>query len=417
MWFVPSLFLFGAVALSFGAEAVDRHVIEVDDAWYLFRGGPEGARSVLSVVASSMMTFTGVVFSVTVLVLQLASSQFSPRVLRTFLRDRGSQVALGTFIGTFVYALLGLRVVRGATDGVEQYVPALTVWVAVVLAAICAGTFVYFLHHVAQSIRAVSVLDRIGDEARERVSSLFPDGIGKDVQEEPAHQRPERLPSLIVPLPGKSGVVISVAAEQLWELLCKADVTVALVPMVGDFVAHGSPLFEVWGDVDELDVDELLSTVDVGRERTVRQDVAFAIRELVDVAERALSPGVNDPTTAVQAIDQIHDLLRRLVSRRFPASARLDDNGKVRLIVPTPGWTSFVRLGVDEIRQCGEGSVQVSRRLRFMLEDLLTVAPPFRSAELERQLVLLVRSVERGFPDEADEAVANRASAQGHGPH
>jgi uncharacterized membrane protein len=163
-------------------------------------------------------------------------------------------------------------------------------------------------------------------------------------------------------------------------------------------------------------VKGLLKALTFGPERTLHQDTAFGFRQLVDIAERALSPGINDPTTAVQAIDQLHDLLRSLVRRRFPSASRKDETGALRLICPRPDWNSYVRLALDEVRQYGEGSIQVTRRLRFLLEDLLRVAPAFRRDELERQLALLEASAKRAFATPREAAMATRSSPQGHGP-
>jgi uncharacterized membrane protein len=415
-WLVPGLCLLAAVGLSFAASALDE-VFEDDTAWYLFAGGPEGGRSVLSTVASSTLTFTGLVFSVTILVLQQASRQFSPRVLRTFLADHKTQGVLGLFVGTFVYALLGLRSVRGASDGLPPRVPPLTIWLAVVLAVLCVATFIFYLHHVAQSIRAAVVLSRIGDESRECLGRLYPEGLGPEAEpSEPAPRRPTGVPALLVPHPGPSRILTSVDEETLWRQACRADVTVRLVPGVGDFLPEGAPLFEVWGDAGRLDVEALTSAVELGLERTTQQDVAFGLRQLVDVAELALSPGVNDPTTAVQALDQIHDLLRRLVRRRLPSPVRVDAQGRMRLILPRPGWDDFVRLGLDEVRLYGRGSLQVSRRLRSVLEDLRHLAPPSRLPVLLRQLELLDASVARSYEDREDARLARVPSPQGQGP-
>ncbi len=414
-WLVPALCVAAAVGLSEASESLDARLPHDEPTWYLFPGGPEGARSVFSAVASSTLTLAGLVFSVTILVLQLASSQFSPRALRTFLKDRPSQLTLGILVGTFVYSLLGLRSVWGSSDGIERHVPSLSVWLAVMLALLSVGAFIYYIHHVSQSIRAVVILSRIGEETRGTLERMYPEGIGEDTAESRA-VRPEGLPSLLVPNAGGSGVLISVDEERLLRCARQARVTLALVPMMGDFVPHGGLLFEVWGDASRLEVEELLKALTLGPERTLEQDTAFGLRQLVDIAERALSPGINDPTTAVQAIDQLHDLLRRMVRQRFPAMGREDDDGTLRLICPRPDWSSYVRLAVDEVRRFGQGSIQVARRLRFMLEDLLRVAPEFRRAELERQLSLLEASVERSFEDSRDVARANRASPQGNGP-
>lgn len=416
LWLLPMIGMVAAIAGSIGLEAVDERLSPDATAWYLFRGGPDGARELLSAIASSLMTFTGVVFSVTVLVLQLASSQFSPRVLRTFLSDRGTQGTLAVFIGTFVYALLTLRTVRGATEGVEEFVPSLSVWCAVVLATVCVATFVYFIHHVAQSIRAVNVLARIADETRASLDRLFPDGVGDDSGVIDQKAYPTGEPSLLVLHRGASGVVMAVAEERIWTLASDADVAISLVPMIGDFVAEGGVLFEVRGDAERLDCDALAATVTTGRERTLSQDPAFGFRGIVDVAERALSPGVNDPSTAVQAIDQLHDLLRRLATRRFPGAARLDAAGSVRVLLPRPDFDAYVRLALDEIRHYGEGSIQVSRRLRLLLQDLLQVTPSGRSAELRRQLHALDAAAADARGLAASPATVRRPSAQGHGP-
>ncbi|WP_375765911.1 DUF2254 domain-containing protein [Archangium gephyra] len=415
-WLVPSLCVLVAIGLSHAAQALDSRLSHEEHAWYLFRGGPEGARSVLTAVGSSMMTFAGLVFSVTILVLQQASNQFSPRVLRTFLQDRRSQLALGIFVGTFVYALLALRTVRGTSEGIALHVPSLSVWLAVVLSLLCVVTFIFYIHHVAQSIRAVVILTRIRDETLRSLERMYPEGIGGDTRDS-GLEWPPGSPSLLVPYPGTSGVLVTVDEERLFSCARKAGVTLALVPMMGDFVPQGSVLFEVWGEAGKLDVGALLAALGVGPERTLQQDTAFGFRQLVDIAERALSPGINDPTTAVQAIDQLHALLRRMVLRRFPSASREDEDGTPRLVCPRPDWDSYVRLAVDEIREYGEGSLQVARRLRFLLEDLLRVAPVFRRDELERQLALLGASVERAFPDAREAAMAHRANPQGHGPH
>nr|WP_276203664.1 DUF2254 domain-containing protein [Hyalangium minutum] len=266
--------------------------------------------------------------------------------------------------------------------------PSLSVWLAVVMSLLSVAAFIYYIHHVAQSIRAVVILTRIGKEARASLEQMYPEGLGEDTEE--AHtQRPQGHPSLVIPSAGNSGVLVAVDEQQLLTCAQEARITLALVPMMGDFVPHGSPLFEVWGDGACLNAKHLQEALQIAPERTIHQDTAFGFRQLVDIAERALSPGINDPTTAVQAIDQLHDLLRRMVRQRFPAPARRDETGALRMICPRPSWDSYVRLALDEVRQYGEGSIQVTRRLRSLLEDLLQVAPAFRREELERQLALL----------------------------
>lgn len=417
LWFIPACVVAFALALHFGVGLLDKALAEGASGWYLFTGGPESARAVLQTIAGSMMTFTGLVFSVTVLVLQQASTQFSPRALKTFLEDPISKLALGVFVGTFAYALMTLRNVSGSSESldVEAFVPSLSIWLSVIFVLASLGMFILLIHHIAQSIRAVVVVDRIGNRARKGLEAVFPEGLGEDT-EEPAAATPPGPPQLIVPNLDQAGVVVQLDERSLIEAVDDAEVFVRMVPLVGDFVPHGAPLFEVWGDAQRLDARRLQRAVALGRERSVAQDAAFGFRELVDVAERALSPSTNDPTTAVQAIDQLHDLLRRLCRRRFPSPIRETPRGRSALHLPRPDFDTYVRLAFDEIRLTGEGHLQIARRLRHMAEDLLKVAPPFRCRELERQLRLLDNALERGFHERHDRLSAGHGSPQGHGP-
>ncbi len=414
-WLVPGVFMLGAVALSFGAQAIDAQMDAHAPHFYLFQGGPAGATAVLTTISSSMMTFTGVVFSITILVLQLASNQFSPGLLRTFLRDKKSQTVLGIFIGTFIYALLTLRVVWVSSEDRAAQVPQLSVWVAVMLSLLCVSAFIFFIHHVSQAIRAVNVLIRIGDETRDQLAHLFPGEVGAS-DDHVVSLALTSSPTLVVVSGKRSGVINAVDEEALWAESCRANVVVVMLPTIGDFVATTRPLFEVYGDHARLDVALLCGAVSIGAERSITQDVAYGLRRIVDIAERALSPGINDPSTAVQAIDQLHDLLMRLARRQIPSTARADEDGVVRLVLPRPNWLAYVHLSVDEIRQCGAGSVQITRRLRFMLQDLLIVVPPFRRAPLLAQLALLDAGDRRSYPDLAELLWSTDGSPQGNGP-
>jgi len=387
LWVIPSMFVAGAVGLSFAAEAIDRRLSSERSTWFLFGGGPEGARELFSAVATSMLTFTGLVFSITILVLQLASNQFSPRAMRTFLKDRGSKLAMGVFVGTFVYALLGLRLVRVATEDRESFVPALSAWLTVPLALISVGAFIAYLQHVAQSIRAIVVIRRIAEDTRAALERLYPEGLGESADEDPHIQHLQGPPSGQV-RSAHFGVVVSVDQERLLNLAQQGQVAFALRARLGEFVPLNSPLFDVWGDTSKIDGDAVRRCVTLGVERTLVQDASYGFRQLVDVAGRALSPAMNDPTTAAEVLDQLHDLLRRLVERRFPdASRKIDD--RVVLVLPRPDWGDYVKLALDEIQQWGRDSPQVRGRIGLLLRDLLDVAASFRRAPLLRQLEML----------------------------
>lgn len=363
-WPIPAACVTVAAGLAFALVRLDEG-LQREGVSLAFTGGPESARSLLSTIASSMLTLTALVFSITIVVLQLASSQFSPRALRAFLRDRQNQLALGTFLATFVYALVALREVRGEDGVVDRFVPGVTITIAFALVIVSIGLFVQYIHHIAQAIRVVTIVGRIADEARRTVERLHP--AEGSLQREP----PPPGEGRVVASRGH-GTVTGVDVDRLVRVATDGDGVVTVVPCVGDFVPTGAPLLRVEG-LEDRD-DDLRAAIALAAERDSRQDVAFGLRQLVDIAERALSPGVNDPSTAVQCIDQLHDLLRRLVDRPYPPVVHRDDAGVVRAVVRQPDWEDHVGLAFDEIAHWGSDSIQVRRRLAAMADDLLTVA-------------------------------------------
>ena len=403
-WVVPSAFVLGALLLSLVTLWLDEHVIE--DLPGGFSGGPDNARDVLSTISSSMITFTALVFSITIVVLQLTSSQFSPRVLRTFLRDRSTQVSLGVFVATFAYSLLVLRAVRSDED---VFVPALSVALAFVLVLVSLAVFVHYIHHIAQSIQVSSIIAAVAAETRETIERMYPPGASVV-----AAAKPAGAPTSVVRSDRTPGVILGYDDDRLIALATANDCTLVMVPAVGDFVPEGATLFQIHGTCAAGD-EEIAACVALGRERTMHQDVAFGFRQLVDIAERALSPAINDPTTAVQCLDHIHDFLRRLAARGFPSGCYVDEQGVLRLAVVSATWEDYVSLAFDEVRQYGNESVQVARRLRATLEDLLGFAPPERRAPLLRELRLLDLSISRSFPDIEDRQSAGHPDTQGLG--
>lgn len=409
LWFVPAVSSVVAFATAKLLVVADRRLDPEPRQWLLIGGDADGAREVLSTVSSSMMTFTGLVFSITILVLQLASSQFSPRVLRTFLEDRMTKRAMAVFVGTFVFALAVLPEVRAAPD---RFVPKLSLLVAFVLVLVSVGVFIRYIDHMAHSIRAVSIIKRVAAEASVAIDEMYPD-VGEDVPEvdlDAALGPPDR----VVTHSGRPGILSAIDEAALMEVAIACDVAIALVPMHGDFIPRDGALFRIWGTA-AVDENLVRKAILVEDERTPHQDPAFGFRQLVDIAERALSPGINDPSTAVQALDEIHDLLRRLSRRRFPSPYRRGPDGRVRVILPRPDWATYVRLSLDEIRQFGGRSIQVVRRMRALILDCMDVAPPARRPILEEQLRLLDETTKRELPSRVDREIARRPSVQGHG--
>ncbi|MGI8756837.1 MAG: DUF2254 domain-containing protein [Acidimicrobiales bacterium] len=391
LWFVPVICVLGGVLLSFGTIAIDRH--------YDFKiipssltGGPDAALSILSTVAASMVSLAALVLTITMVVVQLAMGQFSPRIVQPILRDKPSQMAIGIFVGTFAHAMLAMREV----DFDSGQVPGLAIVVAFVLVVISIAVLVLYVHHIGQSLRVASLIELVGRDTRKLLDGLYPD----------RGDSPQPEPGTVVAT--KSGVVSHIAHEPLVKAAQEAGCILQMVPALGEFVPAGAPLFSVDGDPADLAHEDVTGAVVLTLERTLDQDVAYGLRLLVDIAERSLADSpFQDPTTAVQALDRLHDCLRQLAPRPFPTGEHRDSNGEVRLVVPSMDWDAYVHLAFDEIRIAGAASPQVSRRLHAALDDLKTVAPPERVPVLDEQLELLSSLTIDGLAEAADARMAS----------
>lgn len=392
LWFTPVGATVTCAGAALGLVQLDRALSSDFAGWYVYGGRADGARELLSTIASSMLTIAGLVFSITILVLQLASSQFSPRVLRTFLQDSVTQWAMGVFLGSFVYALVLLPQVRSEGPEGQEFVPGVAVFGAFMLALASVGFFVRYIHHMAHSIRVSTIIVRVARETHASIERLYPEQVLEGTTS--TGDLPAGPPARIVKNSSEAGVVIDVDTEALMRAAVERDLLIAVLPRVGDFVPQGAPIVQLWGasDVSNLQAERW---VVLAHERTPQQNAAFGFRQLVDIAVRALSPGVNDPTTAVEVLDRLHDLLRSLVQREIPNPVRRDESGRLRLVLPRPDFADYVQLSFEEIRHYGVGSVQVVGRARAVLRDLLTVANRDRAKVLEREQALLEQAVAR----------------------
>ena len=399
LWFIPVVCVLAGAALSFGTIYIDK-AADFDLVPESLTGGPDAAVAILSTVAASMVSLAALVLTITMVVVQLAMGQFSPRIVQTILRDKPSQIAIGLFIATFVHAMLALREVRFEDGG---SVPGLAILVAYLLVVVSVVVLVLYVHHIGRSLRVSALIELVGTDTRKLLDRIYPEGQDQ-TQTDDVIAAPE------------SGVVIAVARDDLVSLARDAGCCLELVPALGAFVPAGAPLFRVEGETARLDRGGVVGGVLLGLERTLDEDVAYGLRMLVDMAERALadSPFL-DPTTAVQAIDRIHDCLRQLSCREFPDGMYRDTNGVVRLVVPVMDWDAYVHLGFDEIRLAGAGSPQVTRRLSEALADLETVARPDRLPALWRQRELLTEAVGEAVTQERDVSFALESDRQGIG--
>jgi len=391
-WFVPSLLVLVAAVLAVGMTELDRYLN--DDvgraAPWLFARNPDVVQAMLVTIAGSMMTVTGVVFSITVVALTLAASQFGPRLLRNFMDDRGNQLVLGVFLATFVYCILTLRVVgRPSEDG---FVPYLAASVAVALALLSLGFLIYFIHHVAHSIQVTSVAYAIWEQLDADIEVLFPETIGDDPDDA---DHPIRAGELVaVARASRSGYVRILDDERLLGLASEHGAVVRLRCRPGEFVPGEGVLAEVLaggGSRPAEIAEQVAACFALGEERTPAQDLRFLLNQLSDMALRALSPSINDPRTARLCVRYLAAALARIAARRFPSSRRVDGDGQLRVISPAPTFEELVRPHFDAIRIAGRGFPDVAIEL---LGGLELISAQARSDERRGVLQRLVRELD-----------------------
>lgn len=399
-WFLPAIFAVASVLLAAVTLRVDEALSgERANRWdWLYTGGASGARDLLAAIAGSTIAVAGTVFSITIAVLQLTSGQFGPRLLRNFMRDTGNQAVLGVFTATFLYCLLVLRRVQGLDD--FQFVPHLSVTVGIALGIASVGVLIYFIHHIATSIQAANVVAVASHELDEAVDRLFPERIGRGEEDEATPPveavLPPRFDEEAAPLAStSSGYITAVDGDRLLALAREHDAVLRLEHRPGQFVVAGRPLVRVWPP--ERATEDLAGTVQaafaLGNERSVVQDVEFPINQLVEIAVRALSPGINDPFTAITCIDRLGAGLCRLAGRQLPSPYRYDDANKLRVIAAPATFTGAVDAAFNQVRQYGVTSVAVTIRL---LDAIATVAGCARTDAQRAVLLRHAAMVHRG---------------------
>jgi uncharacterized membrane protein len=383
LWFVPAILVALAIAAALGLVAVDEVVdSSLAERWpAVFGVGAEGARSLLSAIATAALTVAGTMFSVTLAVLSLAASQYSPRVLRTFMSDRPTQVVLGFFVALFAYCLVVLRTIRGGDPG---FVPSLAALGGIVLALIAIGLLVYFIHHLAASIEAATILERLTGGTARSIDSLFPDELGEGVADSVAVGPTGPWTSVAS---RESGYVVSVDSDGLLAAARRAGRVVRMDRAIGDFVVEGEPLASLEGTarVDGAPADELRACFSLDRQRTVEQDAAFGVQQIADIARKALSPGINDQSTAILCIDRLSELMVRVARRRIVSRERRDGGGALRVLAVGPTFESRLEEAFRDICDDGATRPAVNAAMLRALERIRAATrDPQRLAALER---------------------------------
>ena len=382
LWLMP---LFAVVFLFFFGRIVD-----ATEAWLVQSGRlnettdfygftHNGARSLLETVITMNMSFMVFAFSSLLVAIQVAGGQYTPRIIATtLLRDNAIRFSVGCFVFTMVFALRSLM----RMNDIE--VPQLNGFLTALFGTISIATFLFLIDYAARFLRPITLAERVGVTGIRVIENLYP----RQLENAQPVSSPRQLPNTdrIVPHTGRSGIVLAVNLKGLAEQARQVGGVIEFAPQVGDFLAVDEPLFRLYGTATGLDDNKLRATVALGSERTMEQDPTFAFRILVDIAIKALSPGINDPTTAVVAIDQLHRLLRTVGVRDLHNEDVRDKRGAPRVIFRMPNWEDFVNLACTEIRHFGVNSVQIMRRMRSMLVNLVQTLPPHRHDELRQQL-------------------------------
>ena len=368
------------------------------------------AVAIYSSIASGMMALTGIVFSLAFVMVQFSATAYSPRLVLWIARDPVVSHAIGIFSATFLYAVSALAWLDRGGSG---KVPFFSAWIVVVLLLASVGMFIGLINRIGM-LQINRMLIFTGNQGRDVIENLY-ELLGSSSATTQPDNYARSLPVQTLLHRGNPLALEAVGLEQLVRLASSCDGRIDVVAAVGDTIMEGIPLLHVFGAQKRVDEQELRDALELGEERTFEQDPKYAIRLLVDIAIKALSPAINDPTTAVQALDQIGDLLLRLGSRRLEVGSFRDDSGRVRLVIPFPSWDDFLHLAFEEILSCGAKSVQVMRRMKALVADLLTVLPVERHAGLKYWQQRLQASISRSFEDAEEKLSASMEDRQGLG--
>ncbi|GMU78808.1 MAG: hypothetical protein AMXMBFR46_16020 [Acidimicrobiia bacterium] len=398
-WPIPAAYLLAAVVLGIGIPRLDRALGDTVPAEF----GVGAAQALLTAFATGLITVMGFIITVVIAGTTFSGTAVTPRIVREQRRNPKIHHIFGLLLFSVVYAFLVLN--RVAPPDNPEYVPDLAVWLIVPLLVLDVLGLLVLVREMGHALRLVEIIDKVHHRGAQVIERMFPDELGTDGDDPPIEGTTE-APAQTIRNSTTSGVVASLDIEDLVAEAQRVDTTFALACPIGSYRPLGAPLVHVADHRPDLDEQRVQRAITLDDERTIDQDPLYALRLLVDIAARALSPAVNDPSTAVQALDRIEALLRLLATRDLDAGALRDASGHLRLVVPLPRWEDYVSVSLTEIRQYGASSTQVARRLRALLGDLLHDVPPSRRPALQDQLELLDQAIDSHYADPAERAAA-----------
>jgi uncharacterized membrane protein len=393
LWMIPVISGIAGGLLAFGLVALDKSWDSLDRLEY-----DEGvATALLTALLSATVTFSGFIFTMLLLVPQFGGSQLSARVLQHLYRDIKLKLTFGMFIGTLLYIFVVLSHMRNG------FVPGLSMWFAGVLVLTSILAFLAFVSHFIQNLRPATAASAIEMAGRRVFNRVYPRPYTDEIPLSLSRNDIMSNETVVeIRRRGPGGVILAIDQRGLIAVAQHVDCVLVLTLAVGDYLSSGDVIVEAYGGKAALPDNVFEEMIALGAERTFAQDPSFALRILVDISTKALSPAINDPTTASNVIDRIEDLLMELIKRNLNVGRLHDGEDKLRVIVPVPTWDEYLAIAVTEIRQYGYNSIQIIRRLRRMLEDLLEVAPAAYQASIKAELDVLNQTAKRGFPEERD---------------
>lgn len=407
-WFLPSLIILLSIGAAVGLIYVDNlvHIKLSGVIRYVFTGSADSARSVLSTISSAMIGVAGTVFSITLVALSLASGQFGSRLLRNFMTERINQIVLGAYISTYVYSLIVLNSIYN-TDQAE-FVPIISVFFAILATIANIVLLIFFIHNIAISIQADNIISEISDSLSKSIRVLFPEQIGEEKTAEKIHDLSSVKNGysykayLTSP---KSGYLQDLDDKALLKIAAKKNFLILLNNRPGDYVVEDLEIGQVYGKdvIDKKEIDDLRDALIIGKVRTPQKDAEFSIHQMVEIGVRALSPGINDPYTAIACIDNLNSSLCYLARVKFPSRYRYDDENNLRVVADTLTFEGMLNAAFNQIRQFGKGSPAVMIRL---MEALATIQQFAKNAHqkqaIQRQVDMVMRAARSSFDEEND---------------
>lgn len=408
-WFIPVLIITAAIGVAIGAVYVDQ-LLEIKPAGvirYILSGSSDSARSVLSVISSAMIGVAGTVFSITLVALTLASSQYGPRLLRNFMHERLNQVVLGTYVSTYIYCLIVLNAIKDNAD--FEFVPVFSVLLALLATIGNIILLIIFIHHISMSIQADKVISDISINLSKNIKTLFPEVAEEEIRPEVQYPNLPLLKMNYVHqqavLAPRSGYLQLTDHDGILDFAKDKKILVILPYRPGKYLVKGVNLIEIYTQekISEKEMEKLQEAFIIGEVRTPQQDAEYSFHQIVEIAVRALSPGINDPYTAIACVDNLRATLCELTSVQFPAPYQYDEDGQLRVLRDTLTFEGMMDTAFNQIRQFAQGIPAVAIRQMEALQTIDTFAKvDAHKAAIRKHAKMILRMAEKSFDEEND---------------